>query len=319
MSDNVAQEGRTVRSMSSSSPTSRYRAFSALRPGDPVVAVAPASSFDRASFEAGLEIISRRYQVHYDPGLLTRHRYLAGSDERRLAELAAALADTGARAVFCARGGYGMTRLLPGLEGLPLPAKPVIGFSDITALHQVLQRQRLVSIHGPVLTQLPRLDAATHARLFELLESTAPASDLTGLETYVEGTAEGPLLGGNLSVLSRLLGTPFLAPLEGAILLLEDVGERPYRLDRKWTHLAQAGVFRQVRGIVLGEFTGCEEKEADFSSADVLRELATATGLPCAAGFPVGHGAHNQPVPLGVRVRLDAGSRRLTFLDSAAA
>ena len=305
--------------MASSSPTPRYRAFAALRPGDPVVAVAPASSFDRASFEAGLEIISRRYQVHYDPGVLTRHRYLAGSDERRLAELKSALADTGARAVFCARGGYGMTRLLAGLEGIPLPAKPVIGFSDITALHQLLQRQRLVSIHGPVLTQLSRLGAPTQARLFELLESTAPAADLTGVETYVDGTVEGPLLGGNLSVLTRLLGTPFLAPLEGAILLLEDVGERPYRLDRMWTHLALAGVFRQVRGIVLGEFTGCEEQEADFSSADVLRELAAATGLPCAAGFPIGHGARNQPLPLGVRVRLEAGSRRLTFLESAAA
>jgi muramoyltetrapeptide carboxypeptidase len=319
VSDNVDQEGRTVRPMASSSPTPRYRAFPALRPGDPVVAVAPASSFDRASFEAGLEIISRRYQVHYDPGLLTRHRYLAGSDQRRLAELASALADPNAHALFCARGGYGMTRLLAGLEGIPLPAKPVIGFSDITALHQTLQRQRLVSIHGPVLTQLPRLDASTQSRLFELLESTAPAADLTGLETYVDGTAEGPLLGGNLSVLTRLLGTPFLAPLDGAILLLEDVGERPYRLDRMWTHLTLAGVFRQVRGIVLGEFTGCEEKEADFSSADVLRELAAATGLPCAAGFPIGHGARNEPVPLGVRVRLDAGSRRLTFLEGAAA
>jgi muramoyltetrapeptide carboxypeptidase len=169
-----------------------------------------------------------------------------------------------------------------------------------------------------VLTQLTRLSAPTHARLFELLESDAPAADLTGLETYCDGAAEGPLLGGNLSVLTRLLGTPFLAPLEGAILLLEDVGERPYRLDRMWTHLALAGVFRRVRGIVLGEFTGCEEKEADYSSADVLRELAAATGLPCAAGFPIGHGAENQPVPLGVRVRLDAGSRRLTFLESAA-
>jgi muramoyltetrapeptide carboxypeptidase len=298
--------------------TPRYRAFPALRPGDPVVAVAPASSFDRASFEAGVEIVARRYEVHYDPGVLTRHRYLAGSDERRLSELAAALADGGSRAVFCARGGYGMTRLLPRLEGIAPAAKPVIGFSDITALHQLLQRQRLVSIHGPVLTQLPRLAAGTHARLFQLLESEAPAADLTGAETYVDGTAEGPLLGGNLSVLTRLLGTPFLAPLEGAILLLEDVGERPYRLDRMWTHLALAGVFRQVRGIVLGDFTGCEEKDAEFSSADVLRELAEETGLPCVAGFPVGHGAQNQPVPLGVRVRLDAGSRRLTFLESAA-
>ncbi|MGH8318230.1 MAG: S66 peptidase family protein [Steroidobacteraceae bacterium] len=296
----------------------RYRAFPALRPGDPVVVVAPASAFDRPSFEAGLEVIARRYRVHYDPGVLARHRYLAGTDERRLAELAAALADTDARAVFCARGGYGVMRLLDRLKITAIAPKPVVGFSDVTALHQLLQREGLVSIHGPVLTQLSRLDALTHARLFELLESDSPAAALTGTETYVGGVAEGPLLGGNLSVLTRLLGTPFLAPLDGAILLLEDVGERPYRLDRMWTHLTLAGVFHRLRGIVLGEFSGCEEKDADLSSADVLRELAVATGLPCAAGFPIGHGEHNQPVPLGVRVRLDAGSRSLDFLESAA-
>jgi muramoyltetrapeptide carboxypeptidase len=301
------------------SPTTRYLAFPALRPGDPVVAVAPAGPFERASFEAGLEIVARRYRVRYDPGALTQHRYLAGSDARRLDELRRALADTGSRAVFCARGGYGMMRLLAGLEGVAPVAKPVVGFSDITALHQLLQRQGLVSLHGPNLTQLSRLAADAQARLFQLLESAAPAGELTGLETYVEGTAEGPLVGGNLSVLTRLLGTPFLAPLEGAVLLLEDVGERPYRLDRMWTHLALAGVFRQVRGIVLGEFTACEEKDAGYSSAEVLRELAAGTGLPCAAGFPIGHGTHNEPVPLGVRVRLDAGRRQLTFLESAAA
>ena len=303
----------------SSSSTARYRAFPALRPGDPVAVVAPASPFDRASFDAGLEIIGRRYRFHYDPGLLTRQRYLAGSDERRLGELTAALADGNTRAVFCARGGYGMMRLLPGLEGIAVAPKPVIGFSDITALHQLLQRQRLVSIHGPVITQLSRLDTNAHSRLFELLESEGPAPDLTGAETYVDGTAEGPLLGGNLSVLTRLLGTPFLAALEGAVLLLEDVGERPYRLDRMWTHLALAGVFRQVRGIVLGDFSGCEDKDASYSSAEVLRELAIQTGLPCAAGFPIGHGVQNQPVPLGVPVRLEAGERRVTFLESAAA
>jgi len=300
------------------SPAPRFHAFPALRPGDPVTAVAPAGPFDRASFESGLEIIARRYRVHYDPGVLTRLRYLAGSDERRLRELAAALSDTGSRAVFCARGGYGMMRLLAGLEGIAPAAKPVVGFSDITALHQLLQRQRLVSIHGPNLSQLSRLDAGAHERLFALLESQAPAVELTGTDTYVAGTAEGPLLGGNLSVLTRLLGTPFMASLQGAVLLLEDVGERPYRLDRMWTHLALAGVFRQVRGIALGEFAGCEEKGAEYSSADVLRELAVGTGLPCVAGFPVGHGTQNQPVPLGVRVRLDAGSRRLSFLEGAA-
>lgn len=302
--------------MSSSTP--RYRAFPALRPGDPVTVVAPASPFDRAAFDAGVEVIGRRYQVHYDAGVLTRHRYLAGSDARRLGELRHALTDTGSRAVFCARGGYGMMRLLEGLEGIAPAGKPVIGFSDITALHQLLQRLGLVSVHGPVLTQLSRLDEGSHSGLFELLESHAPAAELTGTQTYVEGTAEGPLLGGNLAVLTRLLGTPYLAPLQGAVLLLEDIGERPYQLDRMWTHLALAGVFRQVRGIVLGDFTGCEEKDAAYSSADLLRELAAGTGLPCAAGFPIGHGAQNQPVPLGVRVRLDAGSRRLTFLEAAA-
>jgi muramoyltetrapeptide carboxypeptidase len=295
----------------------RYRGFPALRPGDRVVVVAPAGPFDRALLEAGIEIVARRYRVHHDPGMLTRHRYLAGSDERRLGELAAALTDSESRAVFCARGGYGMMRLLASLDGIALMPKPVVGFSDLTALHQFLQRAHLVSIHGPTITQLSRLDTLAHERLFGLLESDAPAAQLSGTETYVDGVAEGPLIGGNLSVLTRLLGTPFLAQLEGAVLLLEDVGERPYRLDRMWTHLALAGVFRQVRGIVLGGFTGCEEKDAGYTSADVLRELARATGLPCAAGFPIGHEAPNQPVPLGVRVRLDAVNRRLTFLESA--
>jgi len=307
---------RTVRAMPL--PPSSYRAFPALRTGDPVVVVAPASAFDHPSFEAGLEVIAHRYRVHYDPGILARERYLAGSDERRLGELAAALADTSTRAVFCARGGYGVMRLLAALSSASIAPKPVIGFSDITALHQLLQRERLVSVHGPTLTQLARVDALAQARLFALLESETPVAALTGTETYVGGAAEGPLLGGNLSVLTRLLGTPFLPSLEGAILLLEDVGERPYRLDRMWTHLALAGVFHQVRGIVLGTFTGCEEKETMYSSADVLRDLAQATGLPCVAGFPIGHGEHNQPVPLGVRVRLDTGNRSLTFLESAA-
>lgn len=295
-----------------------YRPFLALRRGDPVSLVAPASCFDRASFDAGLEILSRRYRVHPDCGLFARHRYLAGTDERRLEELAAALADRETRAVFCARGGYGLMRLLSRLDIAGMVPKPVVGFSDITALHQLLQRERRVSLHGPVLTQLPRLDGPTHERLFQLLESDSAAATLSGTEAYVGGVAEGPLLGGNLSVLTRLLGTPYLPNLEGAILLLEDVGERPYRLDRMWTHLALAGVFRQVRGIALGGFTACEEKAAEYSSGDVLRDLARATRLPCVAGFPIGHGEHNQPAPLGVRVRLDAGDLSLAFLESAA-
>jgi len=296
-----------------------FQAPPALRPHDRVAVIAPASGFERGAFEAGLAVIAARYRTEYGDGMFERERYLAGSDARRLAELRAALADPGIRAVFCVRGGYGATRLLAELaahapQGAP---KPLVGFSDITALHLWLQAHGRISLHGPVLTQLHRLALSTHARLFELLESARPAAPLAGTATYVGGTAEGPLLGGNLSVLTRLLGTPFMPPLDGAILLLEDQGERPYRLDRMWTHLRLAGVFERARGIALGSFTGCEEPEAGYTSAEVLRELAQSEGLPCAAGFPVGHGEVNEPVPLGVRVRLDAAAASLTFLEPA--
>lgn len=283
--------------------------------------IAPASAFDRASFEAGLALIGARYRADYGPGVFERHRYLAGDDARRLGELTAAFTDPDIRAVFCARGGYGATRLLRrlGAAGVPGPPKLLVGFSDITALHLWLQAAGRISVHGPVLTQLARLPPATQQRLFAVLESTSPAPALHGTLTYVGGVAEGPLLGGNLSVVTRLLGTPFMPALDGAILLLEDQGERPYRLDRMWTHLQLAGVFGRVRGVVLGSFTGCEEQDAPYSSTEVLRELALATGLPCAAGFPIGHGDLNEPVPLGVRVRLDADARSLEFLEAATA
>lgn len=208
-------------------------------------------------------------------------------------------------------------RLLPELPFADAAPTALVGFSDITALHLALQSVGRVSIHGPVLTQLGKQPADVRERLFHLLESPEPAPPLSGTDTYVPGVAEGPLLGGNLSVLTRLLGTPYLPSFDGAVLLLEDVGERPYRLDRMWTHLKLAGVFSRVRGIVLGEFTSCEEKAADYGSADVLRSLAEETGLPCAAGFPIGHGAINHPVALGTQVRLDASAARLTFLEGA--
>lgn len=299
--------------------TVSFQPCEALRPRDTVAVIAPASGFDRAAFEQGLAVLASRYRPEYDPGIFTKHRYLAGDDARRLGELLAALADPRLKGVFCARGGYGATRLLTRLMTAVPPGarKPLVGFSDITALHLWLQANGWISIHGPVLTQLGRLPATTHARLFALLESGEPAAPLEGLETYVPGIAEGRLLGGNLSVLSRVLGTPYLPALEDAVLLLEDQGERPYRLDRMWTHLTLAGVFARVRGIVLGSFTECEESNAPYASAEVLRELALATGLPCAAGFPIGHGAQNEPVALGARVRLDAQRRTLSFLEAA--
>lgn len=288
-----------------------------LRPRDTVHVVAPAGPFDRPTFEAGLALIAQRYSPQYDPGLFESHRYLAGDDRRRRDELSRALLDSRARALFCARGGYGAMRLLPDLPLADMASTMLVGFSDITVLHLALQARGRVSIHGPVLTQLGKQPPDVQERLFRLLESPEPPPPLTGAATYVPGTAEGPLLGGNLSLITHLLGTPFMPSLDGAILLLEDIGERPYRLDRMWTHLRLAGVFERVRGIVLGDFTECEEKNASYASADVLRSLAEETGLPCAAGFPIGHGTLNSPVPLGTAVRLDATEARLTFLEGA--
>ncbi|MBI3182559.1 MAG: LD-carboxypeptidase [Myxococcales bacterium] len=288
----------------------------ALRPSDKVAVVAPASAFDRKSFEAGLAVLSRRYQPSFSPGVFAEHRYLAGDDSRRLAELSEALSDPSVKAIFAARGGYGVMRLLPALR-LDGPPKLLVGFSDLTALHLALQAAGRTSIHGPVLTQLGKQPAEVAQRLFHLLESTEPPRPLTGAAPLVPGIAEGPLVGGNLSVLSRLVGTPFFPPLEGAVLLLEDVGERPYRLDRMWTHLRLAGAFERAAGIALGEFTGCEEKDASYQCADVLRSLAEETKLPCAVGFGIGHGAVNLPVALGSRVRLDASAGTLEHLEPA--
>ena len=310
-------------------PVQHFRKMHAVRPGDRVAVVAPASPFDRASLEAGVAVIGDRYRVRYDEAIYSRHRYLAGDDDRRFAELTGALSDPDVKAVFCARGGYGAMRLLPRLEAWKTAggaaasmmtfAKPLVGFSDITALHMWFESNGLVSIHGPVLSQLGRLPAGSASRLYSLLESTVPAEPLVGTDTYVGGAAEGPLLGGNLSVFTRLLGTPFMPPLDGAILMFEDISEQPYRLDRMWTHLELAGVFRRVKGIALGQFIGCEPRTGGFTAAEVLRELAAATGLPCAAGFPIGHGDDvNDPVPLGIRVRLDADAKQLTFLEGAA-
>jgi muramoyltetrapeptide carboxypeptidase len=192
-----------------------------------------------------------------------------------------------------------------------------VGFSDVTALHALFQCKGRVSIHAPVVTQLPKVPPAHVERLFQILETPTPPERLVGARPLVSGTAEGPLVGGNLSVFTRLLGTPYLPPLDGAVLLVEDVGERPYRLDRMWTHLKLAGALDRLAGLALGEFIGCEEKDADYTSLDVLEGLARETGLPCAHGFPVGHGERNAAVPLGVRVRLDATSGTLDFLETA--
>ncbi len=279
-----------------------------LRQGDRVAVVAPSGPFDRPTFDKGLEVIGRRYQPVFTERVFETHHYLAGTDASRQVELQAALDDELVKAVFAARGGYGSMKLLPSLR-LSSP-KHLVGFSDFTSLHCAAQQQGWRSLHAPVLTQLGKQPPEVIERLFALLEGL-PVAPLIGGRTVRAGIAEGPLLGGNLSVFTRLIGTRWLPDLRGSVLLIEDVGEKPYRLDRMWMHLQLAGLFEGVKGIVFGEFTGCDEK--DYSAAEVLDELALTLGIPCAAGFRIGHGEVNQPVMLGAPVRLDADAKTLWF------
>lgn len=294
-----------------------------LRPGDVVRVVAPSGPVPRAGFLAGAEILGRRYTVRYDEPLFTADGYLAGSDERRLAELAIALADPDARAIVMARGGYGLMRLLPFIDPAKLRAagKPIVGFSDGTALLAQAARAGLTAVHGPVVTQLANLPREDHAALFRLLEEPAPGVLLSDLEEIVPGRARGPLIGGNLEVFSRLLGTPYLPDVDGAILFLEDLGERPYRIDRLITHLDLAGVFGALAGVVVGDFSACLEPEPTRASSppvqDVLVDRLSRLAIPVVRGALVGHGTRNQSLPYGALCELDALRGTLTALEGA--
>jgi muramoyltetrapeptide carboxypeptidase len=292
-----------------------------LHPGDVVRVVAPSGPVPRAGFLAGAEILGRRYTLRYDEALFTTDGYLAGSDERRLTELAAALADPDARAVVMARGGYGLMRLLPFIdpEVLRAAAKPIVGFSDGTALLAQAARAGLASIHGPVVTQLANLPADDHAALFRLLEEPAPGVVLEGLEQITPGRARGPLIGGNLEVFSRLVGTPFLPDVDGALLFIEDLGERPYRIDRLITHLDLAGVFSALSGVIVGDFSACLEPEPTRASSppvqDVLLDRLSRLAIPVVRGALVGHGTRNLSLPYGALCELDTRHGTLTALE----
>lgn len=283
-----------------------------LKPGSKVAVIAPASAFDRAAFDVGLKFIAERYLPEFREGLFSATRYLAGDDERRLQELNGSFSYP---ATFCARGGYGVMRLLASLSTSQVRSNILVGFSDITALHFFYAKAGFRSVHGPVLTQLGKQSPEIVERLFWLLEKSEAAPPLFGTGGIGTTSVQGPLLGGNLSVMTRLLGTPFFPDMSGAVLLIEDVGERPYRLDRMLTHLTLAGVLDKVAGFALGDFTECVEKGADYSALDVVLEVLSTTKKPIVYGLPIGHGATNQPVVHGGVVRIDPPAHQLNFVD----
>jgi muramoyltetrapeptide carboxypeptidase len=273
----------------------------------------------------GAARLAARYELVYDEGLLATQGFLAGSDERRLAELDRALGDPTIRAIFCARGGYGTMRLLPRLDLGPLvrDPRPLIGFSDVTALHAALLCQEVLSIHGPVVTQLGKLGDEDVTALLQLLEDPAPPEPWHGLTPLsappARPVATGPLVGGNLELITRLLGTPYLPSLDGAVLALEEIGERPYRLDRSLTQLELAGVWDRVAAVVVGDLIRCDPVGDDPAPEAVLRERLERLPVPVLAQAPFGHGSRNRAFAHGAQVRVDARAGSLTFLEGAVA
>jgi muramoyltetrapeptide carboxypeptidase len=252
-----------------------------------------------------------------------RDGFLAGSDRRRAENLTRALQQDDTKAVWCIRGGYGTARLLPmlNLPRLRQHPKLLVGFSDVTSLLlQLAGPGGFVTIHGPVVTQLPRLPAADLNWLKALLFG-APVSaqlPLGRTRTLVPGNAEGRLVPCNLSILASLAGTPFAPDLRGGVLCIEDVHEEAYRLDRLFWQIVSAGLLTHCRGVVVGELVDCKPAGTSRHSARrVLERAVAALGLPAISGAAFGHGRRNLALPVGVRASLDAGARTLTLLEPA--
>lgn len=253
--------------------------------------------------------------------------YFAGPDPARLAALQAALGDPDGAAVVCARGGYGATRLLANLDPEPLVRDPrlLVGFSDITALLcWAYTRAGVCSIHGPVVTQMSTVQRDDLARLDDLMAGRIPPPLLADEGTTVSGgRVEGPLFAGNLELFRSLIGTRYLPPMSGAILALEEIGERPYRIDRALTQLLGSGALRGIRGIAVGRLSNCEEPESGNphspTAHEVVLERLETLGVPIVTGFAFGHDPdRNPPLPFGARVRLDADAGALEFLEPVA-
>lgn len=295
----------------------------ALKPGDAISVVAPASSPRREACDralAALEDAGYKPKIYRD--FCQPHGYLAGVDAARIEELEQAFRDPDTSAVLAVRGGYGVGRILDRIDFGLLTERPkiVCGYSDITALHSAIQRRcGMISFHGPnLMAGLGDPDeestAEREATLALLTGSRGVGDDLLAGGTkhvaLVGGAAEGRLVGGNLAVMMSLLGTPDEPDLDGAILLLEDTGEVPYRVDRLLTQLRAGGQLGQIAGAVLGYFSNAETKRGP-SVDEVLSEFFEPLGVPVLAGAPVGHEHPNLPMPLGARVRLEADRGQL--------
>ena len=301
-----------------------------LVPGDRVTIVAPSGALpSKTTIEAGAQIWrSRGFEVTLAPEIDGQYGYLAGPDRQRRSQLAAALNDPRCRAIVCARGGYGATRLLEDwdwplfsgtggaslLTGGAIAPPWLVGFSDVTALLWSLANQGIAGVHGPLLSTLPDEPEPMCDRLFDLVMGR-PIAPLSG-DGWGGGAAVGPLLPGNLTVATHVLHTRSQPSLEGAILAFEDVGEFPYRLDRLLTQWRSTGALAAVAGVALGRFSQCEApvNRPSLSVEEVLRDRLGDLRIPVVSGLSFGHDGPNAALPVGTIARLDGDRGTLECL-----
>ena len=298
----------------------------ALRSGDRIAVLSPASPFSRDELEAGVaELRSLGYEPIYDETIFEQHLFSSGSPEVRAAAFRRAWSDPAISALIAVRGGYGSVQMLPLLA----PWKPqqapkvFIGYSDNTSILSWLTCQcGMTALHGPMLERrLSRGSGGYHRSSFtSIVQGHGAGLELApdGLEVVTPGDVQGPVFGGTITQLVGSLGTPFaFNPPNGCVLFLEDVNERPYRIDRMLTQLRQSGILGRAAALVFGEMRGCQQ-EGGPTVNDVIRTMAAELNVPVLAGFPSGHTAG--PVwtlPLGVRIGVRAGRRPALTIEES--
>ena len=305
-----------------------------LQPGATVGLIAPGSPISEEKFEKAINNLENLdFKLKYTSNAKAKYGYLAGRDEQRLADIESMFADDGVDAVWCIRGGYGCSRLLAHLPYKLIRNNPkiLIGYSDITALLQAIHQQTgLVCFHGPVGTSdftdytLKQMQAIlmnpSNSQLIQMYPHEKADEDQNySAEVIRGGRARGVLAGGNLSLLTSLVGTPYELDLQGKLLFIEDVGEQPYRIDRMLTQVLQSGKLKRAAGIVLGIFEDCQAKNPEFSLSlkETLKDRLYDLGIPVLYGFSFGHIANQCTFPLGIEAELDTQSQTVRLLDSS--
>jgi muramoyltetrapeptide carboxypeptidase len=288
-----------------------------LEKGDRIGIVAPAGPVLQEEIQPGLDFLeSHGFEPVCSPHLYEQKGYLAGEDKARVKDLHAMFREKKIKAVLCARGGYGTHRILQELDYGLFSRNPKIfvGYSDITALlFALFKKSGLITLHGPVLRDLLKGEGRNAALLLKLMTSDELTTVNFPSGTAVKkGRAEGVVLGGNLSLICHLIGTPFLPSFKGKLLFIEEKGEPLYRVDRMLTHLLLSGGLEKCAGLMVGSFEECGDPA---SVIDLVRERCSRLNMPILTGLPAGHGEDNVPLLIGVRAVLDTGKMSLEFKE----